>query len=118
MSGDANKKSVSASTRNLVTDSDVQASVIIGVGALLWKWISVASNVDFLITITNERFFVLLGWILFAAFGFIWLGVEYFRKDSKKAQSRIIKPSLLISSVMMSLLFGILLGVRSYRDGP
>jgi hypothetical protein len=75
----------------IISDPNVQASALLAVGSLLWKGISVASNIDFLLTINEERFKIFLdflegpGWILLTIAGIAWL---FFSADS--SSQRII----------------------------
>jgi hypothetical protein len=65
--------------KTAISDSEIQASLLLTIGSLIWKWVSVAANVDFLLQINEERFAVIFdflqntGWWLLALGGFIWL---------------------------------------------
>jgi hypothetical protein len=103
-------------------DSQLLASAILGFGSILWKVVSAVSNVDFLLSIKEERFAVLFnffentGWWLLAIVGAIWAIGRYF----SKAQTRKRAPDwgMLISSAIITFLFGALIAVRSSGTVP
>jgi hypothetical protein len=101
-------------------DSQLLASAVLGLGSGVWKAISAWSNVDFLLSIREERFAVMFeffqntGWIILLIIGVIW-GV--IRLSSKKKKP-LPDWSLLASTSIITFMFGVLIAVRASSGFP
>lgn len=107
----------------LVSDGNVQASALLTIGPIIWKWISNVSNVDFLLSINGEKFNMTLnfflghGWFILALIGALWLlSTIGFRSYTTRAASPNI--AILISAIIVAFLFGVLFAVESTGGVP
>ena len=109
--------------RDLVSDPEALASVVLGAGALLWRALSAWANVDFLLSIREEKFaimfafFKLTAWWIVGIGSLIWLISRFFKKRSLVEREYPGWP-LLISSCIVEFLFGALLAVKSTGSVP
>ena len=120
---DRSEISTTEDFKALARNPNTQASVLLTVGPLFWKWISYISNVDFLLNITGEKFNMFLnflqgpGWLLLSLGGAIWFLRNYVRRN--EAEPRHTPTwGLLLSTVVVAFMFGILLAVDSTGAVP
>src|SRR5580704_6203573 len=105
----------------ILNDPQSMASAILSVGAAAWKGLSVWSNVDFLLSIREERFAIMFqffettGWWLLLIFGLIWLAVRWARGPT---QERVPSWAVVIAASTMMFLFGVLIAVKSSGEIP
>jgi hypothetical protein len=111
-------------TAAIASDPDVLASSLLALGPPIWKFISTVSNIDFLLSINEQKFAVLFdfmentGWILIMLFGAGWLGVKYARGDWRTKQQGSPSWGLVIAVGLMTFMFGVLLAVKSTGAVP
>jgi hypothetical protein len=104
-----------------IADSEVQASLLLAVGSLIWKWVSVAANVDFLLQINEEKFAVMfeflqnIGWLVLALGGFAWTIIRF---STQKSVRQAPSWSTVVAAAILAFMFGILLAVRSTGNVP
>jgi hypothetical protein len=107
----------------IATDPDVLAPSILAAGSAIWKFISSVSNVDFLLSINEQKFAVLFdflentGWILLVLIGAGWLGIKYIRGDWG-VQKTSPNWGLVIAVGLLAFMFGVLLAVKSTGAVP
>jgi hypothetical protein len=105
----------------ILNDPQSMASAILSVGAAAWKGLSVWSNVDFLLSIREERFAIMFqffdttGWWLLLIFGLAWLAVRWVRGPT---QERVPSWAVVIAASVMMFLFGVLIAVKSSGEIP
>jgi hypothetical protein len=107
----------------LASDGGVQASLLLTVGPVVWKFVSNVSNVDFLLGLNGEKFNMFLnflegpGWAALMVAGIMWFiaRVAYRKYIPIKAGPNW---GLLASSAVVSFLFGILVAVNSTGGVP
>jgi len=99
---------------------------IAAIGSIVWKIISWASNVDFVLSLQSEKFGVIMqtfqdwGWILVLV-GTVFWGLYEFKntKNGEGAQERVfITAGTLISCIGVAFIFGVLLTVSSAASVP
>jgi hypothetical protein len=104
--------------KEVVKDTNAQASLIMAGGSVIWKIISIASNVNFLLTVQGETFGVIFrafesyGWVILMVIG-AWL--FWVRWDQVKKRGVLEAPSwpMVLSCSIMAFVFGVLIAVRS-----
>src|ERR1700731_26674 len=75
---------------DFATDPDVIASALLTFGSPIWKFISNVSNVDFLLSINEQKFAVMfdflenIGWFLIILIGGGWLFIRFLHRDQRK----------------------------------
>jgi hypothetical protein len=111
----------SARAKMAISDSELQASLLLAVGSLVWKWVSVAANIDFLLQINEEKFAMIfdfienMGWIFLVIIAFIWGAIRLSR--SEKASIAPSWSTVIVISIF-SFMFGTLIAVRSTGHVP
>jgi hypothetical protein len=104
-------------------DPDVVASSLLAFGSPLWKVISNISNVDFLLSINEQKFALLFeflestGWFLIMLVGLGWFGLKYIRSDWR-VQEGSPTWGLATAIGLMAFLFGVLVTVRATGSVP
>jgi hypothetical protein len=111
--------------KELVSDTEVQASAILAVGPAIWKWISDISNIDFLLSINGEKFNMFLsflqgpGWILLTGIGGVWFGSIIIRRGSPGyVATKSPTWGLVGSSTVVAFLFGVFVAINSSGSVP
>jgi hypothetical protein len=109
----------------LASDPHLQAPAILTIGLLLWRLLSAISNIDFLLSINEEKFALIFafmqntGWWLFSIIGLCWFWIEWSRRKSEAdVSSKPPGPGMVIACSVVAFLFGILLAVRSTGSVP
>jgi hypothetical protein len=117
-------KSVNINSRGrILADTNSQASAVLAVGALLWKFVSVWSDIDFLLTIREEKFAVFfdllqsVGWIALVIIGAVWFLVRWLTRGSAEPH-RAPTWSMVAACTIIAFLFGVLIAVRSSGGVP
>ena len=111
-------------TKEIVTDPSLQAPAILTIGTVLWRWLSAASNVDFLLSINEEKFAVLFqfmhstGWWLLALAGVVWLLFEWPRRKSGGLTPALNSAALVAACSFVAFLFGALVTIRATGSVP
>jgi hypothetical protein len=101
-------------------DSQLLASAILAIGSGAWKALSAWSNVDFLLSIREERFAVIFevfqntGWIILIIIGVVWGALRVI----SKRKTPIPDWSLVASCSLITFMFGALVAVRSSGTFP
>ncbi len=114
---------VAGELRAALSDSDNRASLVLGVGSLLWKGLSYWEHTDFLLSIREERFNVMFdffehaGWLLLVLVSIGWFIWSAFIRD-KYEPKRTISLPLVISWAIVSFMFGVLITVRATGGVP
>ena len=68
----------------ILIDTNVQVPLVLTVGTGLWKLLSIWSDVDFLLSIREQKFalifdlFTSSGWIIVLAIGLVWFVIRWF----------------------------------------
>ena len=109
--------------KDLVSDPEIWASTLLGGGTLVWRGVSAWANVDFLLSIREERFAVMFdffestAWWITVLAAIIW---ALFRVLHKRKNIDLTMPGwpLLLSSNFIVFLFGVLLAVHSSGGVP
>jgi hypothetical protein len=114
---------VKRQVKELIADPDTLGPMVLTLGSGVWKAVSVLANVDFLLSIREERvvamfeFFESIGWWIIALIGIVWYIVRWNPKSGAPKKASPNWP-LLFSSALMAFLFGVLLTARFSGSTP
>jgi hypothetical protein len=96
--------------------------IILGVGSVVWRFISWASNVDFLFSLhegtlsTAMQFFSSQGWWIALVGSVLWFALLLGKV--MKPRSRTIQVEIVLAACFVSFLFGVLITVRNTSSSP
>jgi hypothetical protein len=96
--------------------------LIVALGSLLWRFISWASNVDFLFSIregtfsTAMQFFSSQGWWIAFIGSVLWFAL--LAGKVMKPRSRTIQVEIILAASFVSFLFGVLMTVKNTSSSP
>jgi hypothetical protein len=111
----------SVGTRNRISifrDTSTLASIVLTVGTLAWKVVSVWSDIDFLLSIRKQNFALIfnfiqsIGWVFISLFGAIWLVLRLYERERIRP-NRNATWSMVGSCSIVAFLFGVLITVKS-----
>jgi hypothetical protein len=96
-----------------------------GVGAIVWKIVSVVSNVDFVVSFQSERFGAIMqtfqdwGWIVAAVGCALWAWQKFRTPEADGTQEKaLITPGALIAGIGIAFLFGVMAAASSVASVP
>lgn len=113
--------SATRSKAEILRDPQEVASAILSIGAAAWKALSAWSNVDFLLSIREERFAVMFqffettGWWILLIFGLGWFIARWLQGPIR---AQMPSWAVAISLAIVAFLFGVLMAVKSSGEIP
>ena len=110
--------------REVAEDPDVIASALIAIGSPIWKLISNISNIDFLLSINEQKFSMMFNffentrWLLLTIFGAVWLLLKLIRRNHSRTKEFSPSWGLVGAIGVMVFIFAVLITVRSTGSVP
>jgi hypothetical protein len=112
-------ESESSTVSTINFDNPKAAPVVLAVGAGIWRFISYLSNIDFILSVREERIAVVLellldyGWILLIVAGVVWfLGANKVPRDTSK-----VHWGMVTAVGIVAFMFGVLVSVAGGAGG-